>query len=197
MREEVEMTKVRWGILSTADIGMAQVTPAIQMAGNCEVVAIASRDADRARAAADELAIPSSYGSYEALLAAEDVDAVYIPLPNDMHAEWTYHAAEAGKHILCEKPLAMTADQAQSMVDACADIVSSRRSGSAPLPIMEVRRLHSHPNSASLYATSCGASPEAIAVFSAASAPHATESPGRPGRAQSPSWPCAPTAMWA
>lgn len=121
MREEVEMTKVRWGILSTADIGMAQVTPAIQMAGNCEVVAIASRDADRARAAADELAIPSSYGSYEALLAAEDVDAVYIPLPNDMHAEWTYHAAEAGKHILCEKPLAMTADQAQSMVDACAD----------------------------------------------------------------------------
>ena len=114
-------TALRWGILSTADIGMAKVTPAIQAAPNCEVVAIASRDADRAHRAAEELGIPTAHGSYEALLADDTVDAVYIPLPNDLHAEWTYHAAEAGKHILCEKPLALTADQARDMVEACED----------------------------------------------------------------------------
>jgi predicted dehydrogenase len=113
------MTKVRFGILSTADIGMAKVTPAIQRASNCEVVAIASRDADRAAAAAAELDIPTSYGSYEELLAADDVDAVYIPLPNDLHARWTIAAAAAGKHVLCEKPLAMSEAEARTMVDAC------------------------------------------------------------------------------
>ena len=113
------MTKLRWGILSTADIGMSKVTPAIQAAANCEVVAIASRDEDRASAAALELAIPEAYGRYEELLAAENVDAVYIPLPNDMHAEWVAKAAQAGKHILCEKPLAMSALQAAEMVAVC------------------------------------------------------------------------------
>ncbi|MFZ0493838.1 MAG: Gfo/Idh/MocA family oxidoreductase, partial [Acidimicrobiia bacterium] len=98
------MTKVRWGILSTADIGMSKVTPAIQRAKNAEVVAIASRDADRAAAAAAQLGISTSYGSYESLLEAEDIDAIYIPLPNDLHAEWTMKAAVAGKHVLCEKP---------------------------------------------------------------------------------------------
>lgn len=117
----MESQVLRWGILSTADIGMAKVTPAIQAAPNCDVVAIASRDADRAGAAAQELGIGTAHGSYEALLADESVDAVYIPLPNDLHAEWTYHAAEAGKHILCEKPLALTADQARDMVEACRD----------------------------------------------------------------------------
>jgi predicted dehydrogenase len=115
------MTVVRFGILSTADIGMAKVTPAIQQADNCEVVAIASRTIATAEAAAAELAIPDVYGSYEALLAADNVDAVYIPLPNDLHAEWTFRAAAAGKHVLCEKPLAMSSDQAQEMVDACAE----------------------------------------------------------------------------
>jgi predicted dehydrogenase len=113
------MTKVRFGILSTADIGMAKVTPAIQRASNCEVVAIASRDADRAATAAAELGIPASYGSYEELLAADDVDAVYIPLPNDLHARWTIAAAAAGKHVLCEKPLAMSEAEARTMVEAC------------------------------------------------------------------------------
>jgi predicted dehydrogenase len=113
------MAKVRWGILSTADIGMKKVTPAIQRADNCEVVAIASRDADRAAAAASELGIPASYGSYEELLAAEDIDAVYIPLPNDLHARWTIAAAEAGKHVLCEKPLAMDLAEARTMIEAC------------------------------------------------------------------------------
>jgi predicted dehydrogenase len=109
---------VRWGILSTADIGMSKVTPAIQRAANAEVVAIASRDADHARAAADQLGISSAFGSYDALVGADDVDALYIPLPNDQHAEWTVRALEAGKHVLCEKPLAMSAAQAQEMVDA-------------------------------------------------------------------------------
>lgn len=114
------MNKVRWGVLSTADIGMSKVTPAIQAGRNCEVVAIASRSASRAADAARELGIPNSYGSYEELLAA-DVDAVYIPLPNDMHAEWVKHAASAGKHILCEKPLAMSSQEAAEMVRVCED----------------------------------------------------------------------------
>jgi len=114
------MTEVRWGILSTADIGMKKVTPAIQRAGNASVVAIASRDQEHAAAAAAKLSIPVAYGSYEALLAADDIDAVYIPLPNNLHAEWTMKAAAAGKHILCEKPLAMSASQAEEMAAACA-----------------------------------------------------------------------------
>ena len=113
------MAKVRWGVLSTANIGMENVTPAIQQAENCEVVAIASRDQDRSRAAAGRLGIPNAYGSYEALLADDQVDVVYIPLPNNLHAEWTEKAASAGKHILCEKPLAMNAAQAAEMVQAC------------------------------------------------------------------------------
>jgi predicted dehydrogenase len=112
--------KVRWGILSTANIGMAKVTPAIQRADNCEVVAIASRDAGRAAEAAATLGIAAAYGSYDELLAADDVDAVYIPLPNDLHARWTLEAAAAGKHVLCEKPLAMSAAQAEEMVEGCA-----------------------------------------------------------------------------
>ncbi|MGI9529830.1 MAG: Gfo/Idh/MocA family protein [Acidimicrobiia bacterium] len=115
------MAVVRFGILSTADIGMAKVTPAIQQADNCEVVAIASRSLTKAQEAAGELGIPEAHGSYEALLDADNVDAIYIPLPNDLHAEWTFRAAAAGKHILCEKPLAMTSAQAQEMVDACAE----------------------------------------------------------------------------
>jgi predicted dehydrogenase len=115
------MTKVRWGILSTADIGMAKVTPAIQQAANAEVVAIASRGRDRAEAAAAQLGIPNAFGSYEELLAAENIDAVYVPLPNDLHAEWTMKSAAAGKHVLCEKPLALSAAQAEEMVAACEE----------------------------------------------------------------------------
>jgi predicted dehydrogenase len=115
------MTAVRWGILSTADIGMAKVTPAIQKARNCEVVAIASRDLDRAQRAANQLGIPAACGSYEELLERADIDAVYIPLPNDLHAEWTLRAAAAGKHILCEKPLAMSSAQATEMVVGCEE----------------------------------------------------------------------------
>jgi len=112
--------KVRWGILSTAAIGTKQVIPAIQTASNCEVVAIASRDLQRARAAADQLDIPQAYGSYEQLLDDEDVDAIYNPLPNHLHREWTIAAARAGKHVLCEKPLALSSSAAQEMVDVCS-----------------------------------------------------------------------------
>ncbi len=113
------MTKLRWGILSTADIALTKVIPGIRRAERCEVLAIASRDAVRARAAADGHGIARAYDSYEALLADPDVDAVYIPLPNHLHATWAIAAARAGKHVLCEKPLATTASEAQEIVDAC------------------------------------------------------------------------------
>jgi predicted dehydrogenase len=111
---------LRWGIVSTANIGVRKVIPATQKARRCEVVAIASRDGERAARAAGELRIPRAHGAYEALLADPEVDAVYIPLPNNDHAAWTIAAARAGKHVLCEKPLAMTAAEAERMVEACA-----------------------------------------------------------------------------
>jgi predicted dehydrogenase len=111
---------LRWGVLSTANIGVRKVIPATQKAERCEVVAIASRDGERAAETATELGIPRAHEGYEALLADPEVDAVYIPLPNSEHAEWTIAAARAGKHVLCEKPLAMTAAEAEEMVRACA-----------------------------------------------------------------------------
>jgi predicted dehydrogenase len=111
---------LRWGIVSTANIGVRKVIPASQKAKRCEVVAIASRDGERAARVAGELGIPRAHGGYEALLADPEVDAVYIPLPNNDHAAWTIAAARAGKHVLCEKPLAMTVAEAERMVEACA-----------------------------------------------------------------------------
>ena len=112
------MSELRWGILSTADIARAKVIPGIRKADRCRVVAIASRDHARARDAAAQAGIPTAHGSYEALLADPEVDAVYIPLPNHLHAEWAIAAARAGKHILCEKPLAMTTADAERMIAA-------------------------------------------------------------------------------
>jgi predicted dehydrogenase len=128
---------VRWGILSTADIGVRKVIPGIRKAARCEVVAIASRDGEQARAVADQLGIPSAHASYEALLADPGVDAVYIPLPNHMHMDWTIAALRAGKHVLCEKPLAMTADDAQRMVDVARD---------TGLHLMEAFMYRQHPS---------------------------------------------------
>src|SRR5688572_4269027 len=113
------MSVLRMGILSTANIATVKVIPGMRRAERVDVVAIASRDAARSRAVADRLGIPTAHGSYEGLLADPDVDAVYIPLPNHLHAEWTIAAARAGKHVLCEKPLAMTAADAERMVEAC------------------------------------------------------------------------------
>jgi xylose dehydrogenase (NAD/NADP) len=107
--------KIRWGILSTANIGRAAVIPAIQASRNGEVAAVASRELEKAQAFAAKLNIPKAYGSYEALLEAGDIDAVYIPLPNSLHHPWTIKAAEMGKHILCEKPLALNAQECLEM----------------------------------------------------------------------------------
>jgi predicted dehydrogenase len=111
------MAELRWGILSTAGIAREKVIPGIQHADRCRVVAIASRDMARATEVARRAGIPTAHGSYEALLADPSVDAVYIPLPNHLHAEWTMAAARAGKHILCEKPLALTSSDAERMIE--------------------------------------------------------------------------------
>jgi predicted dehydrogenase len=108
--------KVRWGILGTAKIALAKVIPALQRSRWCEIVAIASRDLGKATAAASELNIPKPYGSYEELLADESVEVVYNPLPNHLHVPYTIKAAEAGKHVLCEKPIALNADGARTLL---------------------------------------------------------------------------------
>jgi predicted dehydrogenase len=111
------MDTVRWGVLGTAKIAIEKVIPAIQQVEGCEVVAIASRDGGRAAAAAHELGIGCSYGSYEELLDAPDVDVIYNPLPNHLHGAWSVAASRAGKHVLCEKPLGRTRDEARAIVD--------------------------------------------------------------------------------
>ncbi len=113
-------TKLRWGILSTAKIGLEHVIPAMQRGQLTTVNAIASRDLDRARQAASKLGIPTAYGSYEELLADPQIDAIYIPLPNHLHVPWTAKAAEAGKHVLCEKPLSLTAAEAETLLEVRA-----------------------------------------------------------------------------
>jgi len=114
-------TNVRWGILSTANIARTRLIPSISSSRNGTVAAIASRALERAQACAQEFGIPQAYGSYEELLAADDIDAIYLPLPTAMHKEWALKCAEAGKPTLCEKPIAANADEARAMVDAFAD----------------------------------------------------------------------------
>jgi predicted dehydrogenase len=109
---------VRWGVLGCADIAVKKVIPAMMRSELSPVRAIASRTAERARDTAGVLGIPTSYGSYEELLADPSIEAVYIPLPNHLHAEWAIAAAEAGKHILCEKPMATTSTDATRMIEA-------------------------------------------------------------------------------
>ncbi|MEL7834579.1 Gfo/Idh/MocA family oxidoreductase [Fodinibius sp. Rm-B-1B1-1] len=110
------MRTIRWGIISTAKIGIEKVIPAIQQADNCEVKAIASRSADNAQTAAQKLGISHSYGSYEKLLADSSIDAVYNPLPNHLHVPKTVAALKAGKHVLCEKPIALDGEEAQKLL---------------------------------------------------------------------------------
>lgn len=107
--------KVRWGILSTANIGMQKVTPGIMASPHSEVVAIASRELGKAQEAAAKLGIPRAYGSYEELFADPDIDAIYNPLPNHLHVPMTVAAARAGKHVLCEKPIALNARDAEAL----------------------------------------------------------------------------------
>lgn len=112
------MSKIRWGILSTARIGTEKVIPALQKCEHGEVVAIASRSKDSALAAAKRLGIPRAIDSYEALLADENVDAIYNPLPNHLHVPWSIKALEAGKHVLCEKPIGLSSKEGQQLVEA-------------------------------------------------------------------------------
>ncbi len=107
---------LRWGVLSTAAIGLKQVIPAMQRGQFSSICAIASRDLAKARQAANDLGIPAAYGSYEELLADPQIDAIYNPLPNQLHVPWTIRAAEAGKHVLCEKPLSLTVAEAETLL---------------------------------------------------------------------------------
>lgn len=116
------MTKqsTRWGILGTAEIAQKWVIPAIHQANNAEIVAIASQSG-KAKGFADRFGIPKHYDSYEALLMDPEIEIVYIPLPNSLHAEWVKKAAKSGKHVLCEKPAALTAEQTREMIQACEE----------------------------------------------------------------------------
>jgi predicted dehydrogenase len=110
------MKKVRWGVLGVASIAVRRVIPAMQ-AGECsEIVGIASRDCDRAESAARDLGIPKAYGSYEEMLADREIDAIYNPLPNHLHLPWSTRAAEAGKHVLCEKPIGLNVREALALM---------------------------------------------------------------------------------
>jgi len=108
--------QLRWGVLSTAAIGLKKVIPAMQRGEHTRVTAIASRDLAKAQEAAKALDIPTAYGSYEELLADPEIDAIYNPLPNQLHVPWTAKAAEAGKHVLCEKPLSMSVAEAKTLL---------------------------------------------------------------------------------
>ncbi len=119
MSPKAESKKLQWGVLGCAGVAEAVMVPGIQRSNNGMVSAVASRDLDKARKFAQKFSIEKAYGSYEQLLSDPDVEAVYIPLPNGLHKEWTLRTAENGKHVLCEKALAWNAQEAQEMVDAC------------------------------------------------------------------------------
>jgi predicted dehydrogenase len=112
------MAKVKWGVLGVAKIATEKVIPAMQRGELTEIAAIASRDEPRARDAAQKLGIPKAYGSYEALLADPEIEAIYNPLPNELHVPWTKKALAAGKHVLCEKPIALDAEEARQLIAA-------------------------------------------------------------------------------
>lgn len=130
------MKKLRWGFLSTAKIGASAYVPAIRYSRNGELYAVASRDLEKAKQFAKEHGFARSYGSYEELLADPQVDAVYIPLPNSMHCEWSLKAAAAGKPVLCEKPLAANAEEARRMRDTFVHL---------KLPLQEAFMYRHHP----------------------------------------------------
>jgi predicted dehydrogenase len=131
------MKKVRWGILSTARIGTEKVIPAMQQGDLCEVVALASRDLQKARDAAQQLRLPKAYGSYEELLADPEIEAIYNPLPNHLHVPWSIRALEAGKHVLCEKPIGLNVAEAERLAAAGSE--------HSHLKLMEAFMYRHHP----------------------------------------------------
>lgn len=131
------MSKISWGVLSTARIGLEKVIPAMQGGKYSEISAIASRDLGRAKKAAKKLGIPRAYGSYEELLADHEIAAVYIPLPNHLHVEWTIKSLEAGRHVLVEKPLGMNLKEVESLQE--------RIKSFSGLKVMEAFMYRFHP----------------------------------------------------
>ena len=129
--------KIRWGILSTAKIGVTKVIPAMQQGKLCEITAMSSRNIEKAKETAAKLNIPKAYGSYEEMLKDPDIDAVYNPMPNKLHVPWTIKAMEAGKHVLCEKPIALNAREAEDLLKA-----SEKYPG---LKVMEAFMYRFHP----------------------------------------------------
>ena len=135
-REENLASMLRWGVLGTADIARSQVVPAIRASSNGRVTALAGRDPQRNQEFAKTFGIKDIFASYEALLASPEIDAVYIPLPNSLHAEWAMRAADAGKAVLCEKPLALNAAEAKRVAGHFA---------AKNLPLMEGFMYRFHP----------------------------------------------------
>ena len=131
------MNKVRWGVLSTANIGTSKVISAMQQGKFIQFDAIASRNLEKGKTAAVQLGIPKAYGSYEELLADPNIDAIYNPLPNHLHVPWSIKALEAGKHVLCEKPIAMTSAEAQKLANAAGQY--------SHLKVMEAFMYRFHP----------------------------------------------------
>ena len=131
------MRKINWGVLGTARIAIRKVIPALQASRHGTVTAIASRDMTKAQAEANLLGIPKAHGSYEALLEDPDIDAVYIPLPNHLHVPWSIKALEAGKHVLCEKPIGLNTGEASALLAAAR--------GHPRLKIMEAFMYRHHP----------------------------------------------------
>ncbi len=131
------MAKIRFGVIGSARIAVNTVIPALQISKYCEVTALASRQLEKAREAAEKLHIPKSYGSYEELLADPEIDAVYIPLPNHLHVPWTIKAMKAGKHVLCEKPLALSVAEAHALLE--------EKNKYSELKVMEAFMYRFHP----------------------------------------------------
>ena len=131
------MSKVRWGIISTAKIAREKVIPAMQLSSNCEILGMASANRERLELEANRLRIPRLYNSYEDLLRDPDIDAVYIPLPNHLHVEWAIRSLQAGKHVLCEKPIGMSSAEAVLLLNAARE--------NPQLKIMEAFMYRFHP----------------------------------------------------
>jgi predicted dehydrogenase len=131
------MKKIRFGVLSTAKIGREKVIPAMQQSKYCEITAICSRNKERAEEVASQMNIPRAYGTYEELLADPEIDAIYNPLPNNLHVQWSIKSLMAGKHVLCEKPIGMNADDARKLLDASKQFPD--------LKVMEAFMYRHHP----------------------------------------------------
>jgi predicted dehydrogenase len=153
------LRKVKWGVLGVAKIAVEKVIPAMQRGEVSQIAAIASRDPAKAREAADRLGIARAYGSYEDLLADPDIEAVYNPLPNELHVPWTIKALEAGKHVLCEKPIALDANEARLLIEA------RQRSGRLVAEAFMVRRHPQWRRAHELVAAGAIGAPGAIQTF--------------------------------